>query len=165
MRELTSPDNHHLNAVMGWLELGNTDEARAELQRISPANRDHPYILEAEWRIHAEAKNWPQALAAARKLIEVAPDSPSGWINQSFSLHEMKRTQEAWNQLCPVAEKFSSVSTIAYNLACYACQLGNLTDAREWLRKAIGIRGKEDIKQLAQADPDLRPLWEEIKGL
>ena len=62
-------------------------------------------------------------------------------------------------------ERFPKVPTIPYNLACYACQLGNLEEARQWLAKAIKIRSTEEIKQMALADPDLQPMWDEIKKL
>ena len=165
MHELKPPDSHYLNGAVGWCELGNFAEARAELHRISAPNRDHPHVLAEEWRIYATEKHWLPALEVARRLIEVAPDIPAGWINQSYSLHELKLTQEARNQLAPVAEKFPVVSTIPYNLACYACQLGNLEEARQWLARTIQIRGKEEIKQMALADPDLQPMWDEIKKL
>ncbi len=165
MYELTPPDSHYLNAAAGWCDLGNSAEARAELHRISAPNRDHPQVLAEEWRICAAEKHWLPALEVARRLIEVAPEIPAGWISQSYSLHEMKLTQEARNQLVPVAEKFPVVSTIPYNLACYACQLGNLTEARQWLAKAIKIGGAEDITSMALSDPDLKPMWEEIRKL
>ena len=165
MHELTPPDSHYLNAAAGWCELGNFAEARAELHRISAANRDHPHVLSEEWRIYATEKHWLPALEVARRLIEVAPEIPAGWINQSYSLHEMKLTQEARNQLAPVAEKFPAVSIIPYNLACYACQLGNPAEARQWLDKAIQIGGAEAIKRMALSDLDLQPMWEEIKRL
>jgi len=165
MHELTPPDSHYLNAATGWCELGNFAEAQAELHRISAPNRDHPQVLAEECRIYAAEKQWLPALEVARRLIEVAPDIPMGWINQSYGLHEMKLTQEARNQLAPVAEQFPAVSTIPYNLACYACQLGNLTEASQWLAKAIEIGGAEDIKRMALSDPDMQPMWEEIKKL
>jgi tetratricopeptide (TPR) repeat protein len=165
MRELEPPDRHHLSAATGWCELGNFVEAREELRRISAANRDHPRVLEEEWGIYAAQKDWLPALEVARRLIEVAPERPSGWINQSFTLHEMKLTREARNQLLPVAERFSAICTISYNLACYACQLGDLEEARKWFAKAIQIKGKEEIKQLALLDADLQPLWNEIKEI
>jgi hypothetical protein len=64
-----------------------------------------------------------------------------------------------------VARKFPAVSTIPYNLACYACQLGNLPEARQWLAKAIEISDAKDIKAMALSDPDLQPMWDEIKKL
>jgi len=165
MHELTPPDSHFLNAATGWCDLGNYAEARTELRRISAPNRDHPQVLAEEWRICAAEKHWLPALEVARRLIEVAPEIPAGWINQSYTLHEMKLTREAQNQLVKVAEMFPAVSTIPYNLACYACQLGNLPEAREWLGKAIKIGGAGEIKPMALSDPDLMPMWDEIRKL
>jgi len=165
MRQLPPPDNHHLNAATGWLELGNHAEARADLSKISAASLDHPDVLELEWRICAPEKNWSGALEAARKLVQVDPENASGWIHQSYSLHELKRTKEAFDVLLSVVEKFPDLSTISYNLACYACQLADLDAAREWLAKAVTIRGKEEIRKIALVDPDLQPMWEEIKEL
>ena len=165
MNLLEAPDIHHLNAASGWLELGNAAEAKAELPRVSVANRNHPAALELEWQICAAGKDWPSALAAAQKLVRLDPANVSGWIHQSYSLHEMKQTREALDVLSPVLEKFPGVSTIPYNLACYACQLGDLEQARKWLSEAIRIRGKEDIRKVALDDSDLEPMWEEIRNL
>jgi len=53
---------------------------------------------------------------------------------------------------------------IAFNLACYACQLGRLEEAREWLRKAMDLGDEKEIKTRALDDPDLEPLWANITG-
>ncbi len=98
----------------------------------------------------------------AEAIIKVAPERPFGWIHRSFALHEVKRTQEAWDKLLPAALKFPKVWIFSYNLACYACQLGNLEDARQWLVKAFEIGGTSKIKLQALDDPDLEPLWQEI---
>lgn len=165
MAELGPPDTHHLSATLGWIELGNPREARAEFARIAPALACHPEVLEAEWRLCAGEQDWSAALAAAQRLIDVDPEEPTGWIHQSYSLHELKRTQEARNQLLVVAEKFARISTVAYNLACYACQLGHLDEARRWLQRAVQVRGRESIKSMALTDPDLAPMREDIERL
>ena len=165
MQPLEAPDIHHFNAASGWFELGNMVEAKAELEEISSANQSHPDVFELRWRICAGEKDWPQALEAGRELVKADPENASGWIHQSYSLHELKRTREAFDLLLPVVGKFSDISTIPYNLACYACQLGDFETARQWLARAIKIRGKEDIKKMALADPDLQPVWDEIRKL
>jgi hypothetical protein len=38
-----------------------------------------------------------------------------------------------------------------------------LEEARSWLRRALKIGDKDKIKQMALDDPDLQPLWEEIR--
>ena len=77
-------------------------------------------------------------------------------------LHELRRTQEAREALLPAVKKFPEASLIPYNLACYACQLGDPAEARQWLRKAIARGEKDEIKRLALNDPDLAVLREEI---
>ena len=52
---------------------------------------------------------------------------------------------------------------IPYNLACYACQLGDLLGDQSWLERAAKKNGFRPLKQMALEDPDLRPLWEFIK--
>jgi hypothetical protein len=66
----------------------------------------------------------------------------------------------------PAAERFANEPVVSYNLACYAAQLGRLDDAWEWVQKAIKAAGNtEQIKTMALADSDLKPLWERIQAL
>jgi len=70
-----------------------------------------------------------------------------------------------WDALLPAADRFPNQPMIAFNLACYACQLGRLEEAREWLRKAMDVGDEKDIKLRAFDDPDLEPLWANIGKL
>ena len=64
--------------------------------------------------------------------------------------------------MLPVLDKFPKEYIMRYNLACYAAQLGNLKEARDWLQKAIDLAGTNEVKLMALNDPDLEPLWREI---
>ncbi|HTG45601.1 MAG TPA: tetratricopeptide repeat protein, partial [Verrucomicrobiae bacterium] len=86
MQDITPPDSHHLSAAIGWLELGNVKEAHVEWSRIAESYRDHPGVLEVAWQIHAVDKKWSDALEVATQLLHHVPDSPAGWICQSYSL-------------------------------------------------------------------------------
>ncbi len=88
-------------------------------------------------------------------------DLPIGWVHLSYTLHELCRTQEAWDNLSAVAAKFPDNPTIAYNLACYACQLGNTARARDLLDRALTLDNSPATKLAALSDPDLTPLWTE----
>ncbi len=165
--QLEPPDSHYLNAALGWLGLGRRDDARAELDRVSPSLQEHPDVLEAWWMLHAEEKCWEAALDVARKLLRHAPDRADGWLHQAYALRRapsgsLKQASEA---LKPAAEKFPREPIIPYNLACYACQLHQLDEARRWLRRALRVGGREQIQRMALEDPDLEPLREEIRRL
>jgi len=165
VRVLEPPDTHFVNAAQGWLDLSNPREAREELKRVSTAAGNLPEVIEVRWQICALEQDWTSALALARELIRRAPQQPGGWLNQSYSLHEMKRTQEAWDFLRPLVKRFPKNCTVAYNLACYACQLGDLQEAKEWFHRALDLRGKEEIKKMGLHDADLLPLREYIQAL
>ena len=165
MQELPHPDCQHLEAAEGWLGLGSWREASEELEQIQPQFRAHPAVLELRYKIHAEAKRWELAMAAAKEVRQLLPDEPWGHFYTAFALHELKRTQEAYDTLKSVVEKFPDEQIMHYNLACYACQLGKLEEAMQWLKQALAVAGKMDIRQLALEDPDLEPLWSQIRGL
>lgn len=165
MQELEPPDSYHLSAAMGWLDLGDEKEAANEFGKIREEYRSHLRVLEVEWRIATANKDWEGALAIARVQVEAHSENPAGWINQSYCLHEKKRTQEAWDQLWSVSERFSKVGVVHYNLACYACQLGNLEVAKKCLNLAIQCQNKKQVKKMALVDEDLKPLSDHIRSL
>lgn len=165
MRLLDFPDRHRVLSAEGWLELGSSAEAAQELRLISRAAESHPDVLELRWRLYAAKGAWDVALDVARVVSQIDPARPSGWIHQSFSLHELKRTGEARDLLLPLANRFPKDSIIPFNLACYACHLGNLTEAREWLLRARKLLPKAEFKSMALADSDLAPLHDYIETL
>jgi tetratricopeptide (TPR) repeat protein len=167
MQELEPPDSHYLNAAIGWLGLGRRDDAKAELELISAENQRHPDVLEARWEICVEERQWDAALDIARKLLHREPNRPSGWLHHAYALRRAAEggLTKAWEALKPAAEKFPKEALIPFNLSCYACQMQQLDEARVWLKRALEVGGKERIKQQALSDPDLQPLWEEIRQL
>ena len=156
-------DKRHLEAAEGWLELGLHLEANEELEKITPQLRGHPDVLELRWHIFAKEKKWEACVDIATATIKLAPDRSGGWIHRSFALHEMKRTQEAFDQLLPVADKFPKSWTIPYNLGCYCSVLHQFDEAQKWLKQAFAV-GNKTVKLTALDDEDLKPLWDSMGG-
>jgi len=167
MQPLEPPETHYVLSAVGWLELGNLAEAKAELERLDSARQRHPDVLEVRWLISAEERKWHEGLQIARDLLHAQPERASGWLHQAYALRRVADggIQKAWDALLPAYDKFPKEPTIAYNLSCYACQLGQLDEARLWLKRALAAGGKERIKKMALGDTDLEPLWEELKKL
>lgn len=167
MTKIDPPDLHHLSAAIGWMELGNADEALRDLARLNPALTDHPDVLETRWAIAASRPDWSEGLRAAERLVQVAPGRASGWLHRAYALRRVAGggIEAARAALLPAAEQFPAETTIPYNLACYACQLGEFDEARLWLNKTRSITGRkrlQTLKAMALADEDLKPLWNEI---
>ena len=163
LRKLAPPDSLHLEAAEGWLGLGNYVEADAELDCITPVLRVHPEVLSLRWQIYEKARKWEACLTIAETLVAVVPRRASSWTYQSFALHELGRTQEAFDKLLPVIERFPKVWTIPYYLSCYCAQLYRIDESMDWFKKAMTI----DIRQVQLAaidNPDLKPLWDRMSG-
>jgi Flp pilus assembly protein TadD len=167
MTDLDFTSAHQLNAVLGWLELGNVKEARDELNRMGEREQNRADLLEVRWILDARQEDWPAALQTAERLLQVAPDNSSGWLHRAYAMRRVPQgsIEKAAEALRPAFEQFPEEPTIPYNLACYACVLGNLDDARKWFKEAMRRGVPKKIRAMGLSDSDLEPLWPEIKKL
>lgn len=161
---LNPPESYHLLAAQGWVELGNYHEANKELENITASLRVHPHVLEVRLDIYSHARNWAVCVDLATALINFAPDDPSGWVQRSYALHELKRTQDAFDLLRPVVGRFRREWLIPYNLACYCTQLGRMKEAEQWFKHAMTL-DEDSVKRAGIDDPDLEPLWASMSGV
>jgi tetratricopeptide (TPR) repeat protein len=164
-KPLGQADRFHVSACSGWLGLGDVDSAIEELEQISPKRRTHPEVLMARCEVFHAAKRWKDLLPIAETLLQQLPKLDFVWINRSYALHELKRTQEAFDALLPAAEKFPKRWIIRYNLGCYCAQLGRLEEAMHWLKQAVALADKQEIKAMSLRDNDFEPLWQAIREL
>jgi hypothetical protein len=164
---LDVPEMHCPSAAVGWLELGNVAESEVELAQISPPHQNHPDVLEVRWLVYAERHQWSEGLRVAQILCETEPGRSSGWLHRAYALRRVPdgSVQKAWDALLPAFERFPDEAIIPFNLACYAAVLHDRDAARVWLKRAMKIGGKDKIKEMALADPDLELLWDEIRQL
>ena len=172
---LEPPESLHFKGAEGWLELGDHVEANEELQKINGRLRAHPDVLELRWRIFTAAKKREVCLDIADALTRLAPQRSIGWLHLSATLHQLGRTKEAWNTLSPLAVLFPCDAVLPYQLACYACRLGNISEAVDRLREALRLEEMSDkysplgnrskLRLMALRNPDLEQLWVRIGDL
>ena len=149
-----------MRAALGWLELGNAVEATAELARIAPELQQHPVVLAVRYDVYSAAGNWGAAAEVAGSQVQLTPEDPGAWISLAYATRRKPGggIPQAREILTRAQSKFPDQGLIPYNLACYECQLGNLSEAWKWLEKAFAIGDIQQIKKMALADPDLHPL-------
>ena len=181
MNSLEPPESHFLAAAQGWLELGRQTEAKSECENISMGFRNHPDVLEVLWNIHYLEQDWAACVLVGSASVEAAPDRPLAWRHRSASLHFFGETRSAYEKLLPALEEFPDEWSIRYDIACYACSLGNQNEARCQLKIAVELGDRFQnafkfvnanapaetvcVKQMALSDPDLQSLWHEIKRI
>jgi tetratricopeptide (TPR) repeat protein len=159
---MDTPDIHYLRAAEGWLELGNPAEALLELAAISPANQHHSDTLSVRWHIEERLHNFETCIEIAREMVQLNPSDPRGFINLSNALYFAGKTEQAYQHGLEAATRFPGDPAQPYNLACYACQMGLLEEARNWLTRAVSLGDPRVVKQWARNDPDLEPLRQHL---
>jgi predicted Zn-dependent protease len=169
VKTLPHPDCLHFDAAVGWLMLGDTRSALAELERLQPESRNTAPVLEVEWGLHAQMEDWEQAFATAERLLAAAPDSAAGWIHRAYALRRKPggSLPQAWDALRPALDRFPKNVLVTYNLACYAAQLGR-PDDEAWtlFQQALdAAKDSGEIVAMALKDSDLEPLWARIRDL
>lgn len=163
--ESIEPEMIHLvRAARGWLELGDTDEAEAELGRLLPEFRRHPVCLEMYWQIAAARRDWGMAHGFAEEMVRCSPGLVSGWIHRAYAARRMEGggLEKALAELLPAAKSFPEESMVAYNLACYLTRLGRLEEGWRWYQEAERRGESKVIRRMARQDEDLQELWGRI---
>jgi hypothetical protein len=103
MTNLQHPDMLHLQAALGWLELGNHLEANEELEKITANLRAHPDVREGTLADLCQGWEMGRAFEIARTLVGIVPEFPFGWIYQAEAVRRMlgKGAKKAWTVLLP----------------------------------------------------------------
>jgi Flp pilus assembly protein TadD len=147
----------HLDYAVGYLQLGLLAEARAELADLSPEVLATPAALSLRQEIAMSDSAWPEVIDLAPELVAHDNTDERPWIAWAYALRELHRIEEARDILLTGARLIPKPTLlVAYNLACYACLLGDVPEARRLLDAVIAE--DESWRQVALDDDDLAAL-------
>lgn len=147
----------HLDYALGYMELNLFADARAELALIPEAERETPDVLGVHLELAMATSAWTRVLALAPRITAVAPALERPWIAWAYALREKQRIVAARDVLLRGERAITEPSALVdYNLACYYCLLGDLSEARRRLKRACDR--EPDWKTEAATDPDLAAL-------
>jgi len=157
--QLDPADQAHLRAATGFVELAMPLEADEELDRITPEKRALPAVQAVRLLVYLLSERWESAAVLARHFArEIEPTNAQWWISWAYAARRAESLQAAQAILLSCEPLLHSQEpTINFNLACYAAQLGELKEAKAWLRKAIGLDARMKLRALEE--PDLAPIW------
>ena len=133
--EITFPDLHHVNAAIGWLDLGSPADAALELDRATFQTLAHPDVVLLRWKICARTNNWQLALYLGRSLIRISPDKPASWLCLTFSLVNVQGAFDAWQELLEAARKYPRVSTVPVFLSRLCAQMTAEGGSTNWFNR------------------------------
>ncbi len=158
------PTHRRLEYASGYLTLGLLREAATELSCIQGPEAQSAPVLHLRVDLYHQSEQWPQLAQIAETLAQLVPKKDQGWISWAFALRELNRVEEAREVLLSAELLHGKTSAVLhYNLACYACLLGDRQEAMRRLIKACAM--DEEFRQGALDDPDLKPLWDVIAAM
>jgi tetratricopeptide (TPR) repeat protein len=104
---------------------------------------------------------WRAAVGyVAKRLAEFQPHDIQWTISLAYATRRADSIQAAKEILLNAESRFPKEAIIKYNLACYFCQLGDIENAKSYLKKAIEIDSTWRLQALD--DEDLRLRWDSL---
>lgn len=140
----------------GYLELGMTDAAEHELNRLGNPYQDHPEILLLRGRILLAGKRWEELSEHARHAIRSMPHVPEFYVHAAMALDMLgqhKASADVWET---APEKVRVSGTLRLRVARFEARCGNTAGARHHLARAISLDPRLLLE--ARRDPGLAPL-------
>lgn len=157
------PTHRRLEYASGYIGLGMHQDAADELGLIAEEEWEAPEVLQHWMSLHHETKEWLALIQVAETLVELEPEEEPAWISWAYALRELDRVKEAQEVLWQAEVLHGDSSAVLhYNLACYACLLGDKVDAKR--RLATAIKMDAEFKSSALEDPDLEAMRDELEG-
>jgi len=145
-----------LSYARGYIELGLLEEAAAELVQLPVDSIDCDEALGLRLEIFRAQSRWIELRVAAGELTLRQPDNLNAWISYAYATRRAESLNEAEAILREAELRHPREPTIQFNLGCYACQRGDLAEARRRVQAAIAL--EPHFKIAAQTDPDLAAL-------
>ena len=145
-----------LSHAQGYLGLGMVAEAAAELDRIPAPERDAIEVLALRMAVLQEQQDWPALRAVAGEFVRRVPTEPAAWVTSAYATRRAESLAAAEKILLEAERLHPAEPTIQFNLGCYACQRGDLAEARRRVDRAIAL--DKHFAASAATDPDLAPL-------
>jgi Flp pilus assembly protein TadD len=151
-----------LSHARGYLELGMVAEAEAELAHLTGPDAELPEALTLRLAVRHEQEDWPAVRDLARALVRHESAEAAVWVTLAYATRRADSLIAAEIILLQAEKHFPQEATIQFNLGCYACQRGDVKEARRRVGQAITL--EEKFREIAATDPDLAPLREAHPG-
>jgi hypothetical protein len=150
----------HWERASGYFALEMFEESERELRAMP---KEEPWDKNARMLllgIRQEQENWALVQEVARGLRLEFPAEADWWVSDAFATRRCETIESAKEILLEGLVLHEDSSIIRYNLACYACVLGNPRECMDFLKEAV--KGEEKYKLMAVEDEDLKGVREDL---
>lgn len=170
MDAFSQQDRYHIEAAEGWMLLDANDEAEKEWLELSSSARNSLEGLKIRYWILSSRHEWEAAEDCAQAAIAEDHRDAQLWIWLAYASRRKSGSSKAdsirsaWKILIEAVKSGVKDPIIFFNLACYACLMGSLEEARQWFKKSCFMANSvSEMQKMALEEEDLKPLWKEIR--
>lgn len=107
-------------------------------------------------------KRWEECAVLGQEAASRYPDCGAIYLVTAYAIRRAQSLPAARDFLLLAEDELGDEAMFHFNLACYACQLGDLQEAERRLEMAFEIDPK--YRSQALEDEDLRPMWDNLKA-
>jgi len=144
----------HWSRATGYLKLGMLEQARIELAALPDdllwGKQKKTMLME----IFQRFEKWDSMQSFAYGLRMEFPQESEWWVADAYATRRCLSIEKAREILVEALDYHYDDAIIHYNLACYACQLGSLSECLDFLKEAVNRNDR--YKALALEDEDLK---------
>lgn len=159
-QEQAQRTQRHLEAAVGYMELGMFQEANDEIEKSPFQMKDSKAVLTVRAFIYHETGSWQLLLEVGDFLTRTWPEEIEHWICLAYGTRMCHSVLEAEEILLAALMHHGTSAKIHLHLALYAAQLRRFDTARERVKQALAL--DPGIRQAVLDHPDLELIW---KGL
>jgi tetratricopeptide (TPR) repeat protein len=145
-----------LSHARGYLGLGLLEEAAAELAALPADEADSLEALSLRALVLQAQQQWILLQPVAAALVGRQPEEAGWWITWAYATRRVDSLASAEAILRDAEIRHPDEPAIQFNLGCYACQRGDLAEARRRVDRAVALDAS--FRQQAATDDDLAPL-------
>jgi hypothetical protein len=133
---LSTHTRRQLGYAEGYLLLGLKAEAVQALAEIEPEQRAATPVLVMTLTVNTERREWAGAAQLGAVVCEREPQVAGHWIQWAYATRRHMGIEAARIILLRALRLHPREPMLAFNLACYEAQLGNLPSAVQFLNTA-----------------------------
>jgi Flp pilus assembly protein TadD len=145
-----------LSHARGYLALDMVEEAAGELAALPVDEAESLEALGLRAVVLQAQRQWLLLETVAAALVHREPEEAGWWITWAYATRRAASLAAAEAILREAETRHPNEPTVQFNLGCYACQRGDLTEARRRVDRAIALDAS--FKEQAATDDDLAPL-------
>ena len=145
-----------LSHARGYLDLGLVEEAAAELAALPAHEAESLEALALRVLVLQAQRQWFLLQPVAAALVSRQPEEAGWWITWAYATRRTDSLASAEAILRDAETRHPEEPAIQFNLGCYACQRGDLAEARRRVDRAVALDAS--FRQQAATDDDLAPL-------